>query len=247
MSYNKIAYLYDELMDEAPYEEWIEFTKATIQKFDMKIKTIIDLGCGTGNILIPFSKEGYKIIGVDNSSDMLAMAGEKIRAKNSSIQLIEQDMKELDLNTTVDLVICYCDSLNYLNSVEEIKQTFLNIKKHLSEDGYFIFDMHSPYKIKEVYNNNTFAWNDEDVSVIWIPDVDEDSMSVEHELTFFVKNKEGSYDKFEEYHKQRTYTPEVVCKILEEANFEVVDIFGDFKIQPVDEFTERIFYVARVR
>lgn len=47
-------------------------------------------------------------------------------------------MKELDLNTTVDLVICYCDSLNYLNSVEEIKQTFLNIKKHLSEDGYFI-------------------------------------------------------------------------------------------------------------
>lgn len=81
MSYNKIAYLYDELMDEAPYEEWIEFTKATIQKFDMKIKTIIDLGCGTGNILIPFSKEGYKIIGVDNSSDMLAMAGEKSELK----------------------------------------------------------------------------------------------------------------------------------------------------------------------
>lgn len=247
INYNNFAYVYDQLMSEAPYDRWIDFTKDLIDKYKIKPKKIIDIGCGTCNISIPLSKLGYEMIGVDISSEMLAMAKQKMLENNVSFLLIEQDMRELGLNDTADLAINYCDSFNYLADIKGLKETFGRIYNHLEIGGYFIFDLHSPYKITDIYNGQTYAWNDKDVSVIWIPDVNIDELTVEHDLTFFIKNDSGCYDKFQEIHKQKTYSVEVIKEALEEAGFEIMDAYGDFELQPVTETTERIFYVAKKR
>ncbi|OEF99005.1 hypothetical protein BHF71_10260 [Vulcanibacillus modesticaldus] len=244
MSYKKFAYVYDQLMKDAPYDEWIKFTKEIISKYKINPKIIVDLGCGTGSIAIPLSKEGFQVIGVDLSTDMLSIAYEKMMLNNTSFPLLEQDMKDFNLNTTVDLIISYCDSLNYLEGIDALRQTFVQVYKHLKSDGYFIFDMHSPHKITNVFNQ-TFAWNEEDISVIWLTDVDEVQLSVEHDLTLFVANLDGAYEKIHEVHQQRTYSVDTVVKLLEEVGFKPLDVFGDFSLGPVTEDTERIFYVAR--
>ncbi|MGD9679469.1 MAG: class I SAM-dependent methyltransferase, partial [Vulcanibacillus sp.] len=218
---------------------------AIIDKYKINPKTIIDIGCGTGNISIPLSKLGYEMIGVDISTDMLAIAKEKMIANNVSFLLIEQDMLELDLGITVDLVISYCDSFNYLTDTDKIKKTFASIDKHLDLGGYFIFDLHSPYKITDIYNGQTYAWNDEDVSLVWLTDVNVDELTVEHDLTFFIKKEDGRYDRLQEIHQQKTYPVDVIKELLEETGFEVLDVFSDFALQPLTDTTERIFYVAR--
>ncbi|MGD9676757.1 MAG: class I SAM-dependent methyltransferase [Vulcanibacillus sp.] len=244
-NYSSFAYVYDQLMSDAPYEEWIDFTNAIIEKYGINPKEIIDIGCGTGNLSIPLSKLGYEMIGVDLSNEMLAIAKEKMILNNVSFLLIEQDMLELDLDITAKLIISYCDSLNYLSGIEEIKTAFTKIHKHLGMGGYFIFDLHSAYKLTDIYNGQTYAWNDEDVSIIWLTDVNVTELTVEHDLTFFIKKEDGSYAKFQEIHNQRTYQVDVIKELLEETGFELLDVYGDFEQEPVTETTERIFYVAR--
>lgn len=245
MKYTKMAYIYDELMKDTPYNEWIRFTENIVEKYKLNPNKILDLGCGTGNISIPLSAKGYRVVGVDISEDMLAVANEKIIANNQSIQLLQQDMKELELLEPVDLVISYIDSINYLNGLEEVKQTFKQVSKNLNSNGYFVFDLHSPYKLTNLFNNQTFAWNDEEISVIWLTDVDEEGLTVEHDLTFFVENAEGHYEKFNEIHMQQTYTIDTIKAALSDADLTLVDTYSNFNLSPVSEESERIFYIAK--
>ncbi|KXG43151.1 class I SAM-dependent DNA methyltransferase [Tepidibacillus decaturensis] len=245
MNYKKFAYVYDQLMKDAPYDQWIKITEMLVKKYNLHPSQIIDLGCGTGNIAIPLSKQGYQMIGVDLSEEMLSIAFDKMLESHVSFPLIQQNMMELDIDQKVGLIISYCDSFNYLHGIEEVKKAFIQVNKHLEDGAYFIFDMHSPYKFREVFHGQTFAWNDEDISVIWQTEVDIDQLMVNHDLTFFVKQSERCYEKFQETHIQQTYSMEMVKQGLEETGFELEEVFGDFQLQPVQENTERIFYVAR--
>lgn len=247
MNYNKFAYIYDDLMKDAPYEEWVEITEKIIAKYNLNPDEIVDLGCGTGNIAIPLSRNGYHLIGLDLSEEMLAIAYDKMQESNITFPLINQNMKEFQLPNQVDLIISYCDSLNYLAGIEEIKETFRKVYDNLKDNGFFIFDMHTPYKIKEVFKDNTFAWNDKEISVIWLPEVDETNLIVEHDLTFFVQAEDNYYEKFNEIHRQQTYTMDTVKRVLEETGFELLETFADFQMVLVGETSERVFYVCRKR
>jgi len=245
MIYNQFATIYDQLMQEAPYDEWVRFTEEIISMFEIDPHQIVDLGCGTGSISIPLHKKGYQMLGVDLSEEMLAMAYDKMMGQQIHFPLIQQDMRELQLPNKVDLIISYCDSLNYLQSAEELEKTFKKVHYQLNNKGYFVFDLHSPYKITNIFNGKTFAWNEEDVSVIWETEVDAEHLIVEHDLTFFVQKDENCFEKFEEHHKQQTYTIELIKELLIKVEFELLATYGDFQLQPVTNETERIFYVAR--
>ena len=247
MNYHKFAYIYDELMKDAPYEEWVKLTLQLIEKLGINPKNIVDLGCGTGNIAIPLSKQGYQLTGIDLSEDMLSVAYDKMQENQVMFPLFQQNMMELELPHLAELIVSYCDSLNYLNGMEEVKQTFKQVHQNLEEGGYFFFDMHSPYKITKIFNQHSFAWNDEDISVIWLTDVDDEKLTVEHNLTFFVAQEDHLYEKFHEVHMQQTYTIEQVNELLVETGYDLVATYGDFQLTPVTETTERIFYVAKKR
>ena len=50
MKYEQFALLYDELMNDVPYDKWVEFTEESLQQADMKEAKILDVACGTGNV-----------------------------------------------------------------------------------------------------------------------------------------------------------------------------------------------------
>ncbi|WP_339063798.1 class I SAM-dependent methyltransferase [Tepidibacillus marianensis] len=186
MIYNQFATIYDQLMQDAPYDEWVRLTEEIISKFQIDPKQVVDLGCGTGSIAIPLHKKGYQMLGVDLSEEMLAMAYDKMMEQQTHFPLIQQDMCELELPSKVDFIFSYCDSLNYLDSAHDLEITFQKVHDQLQEKGYFVFDLHSPYKITHIFNGQTFAWNEEDVSVIWETEVDVERLIVEHDLTFLL-------------------------------------------------------------
>lgn len=55
--YTEFAFVYDELMDEVDYDDWVKYLEDIIDKEDVKIKNILELACGTGNITIPLAKK----------------------------------------------------------------------------------------------------------------------------------------------------------------------------------------------
>ncbi|MFP7297561.1 class I SAM-dependent DNA methyltransferase [Neobacillus niacini] len=246
MSYEQFAYLYDELMQDAPYDEWVRFVTEKLNKYQVNGKNLLDLACGTGELSVRFAKEGFSVTGVDLSADMLSVAQAKGQEEGMNIPFFEQDMTNLEGHGEFDIIGIFCDSLNYLKSDEDVIHTFASACSHLKDNGLFIFDVHSVYKISELFIDQTFTLTDDHLSYIWNSFAGELPNSVEHELSFFVLDEHsGKYDRFDELHYQRTYPVEQYSEWLERAGFELLEICADFLDSKPQDDTERIFFIAK--
>lgn len=247
MSYQAFAYFYDELMKETPYDQWYRFFNRQFQKYGNGGNRILDVACGTGEIALRMKKASFDVIGVDISTDMLTVAHNKAMQQQVLIPFYEQNMTDLNGLGTYDAITIFCDSLNYLETERDVQQTFERVYAHLQPGGMFLFDVHSLYKMESIFKNATFGLNDEAISYIWHCFEGEYDYSVEHDLTFFVADSEqmGLYQRYEEYHFQRTFPIGTYKKWLETTGFEVLDIQGNFTFEETKETSERIFFTAR--
>lgn len=103
---------------------------------------MLDLACGTGELSVRFAKQGFKVTGVDLSTDMLAVAKAKAESQGVMIPLFEQDMAELEGLGSFEIIGIFCDSLNYLHSEEKVFNTFLKASQCLEKDGVLFFLMY---------------------------------------------------------------------------------------------------------
>lgn len=245
MNYQIFAALYDTLMEEAPYDRWVDYVKTRIGRESLSDMAVLDVGCGTGELLVRLHKEGAIVTGVDLSTDMLAVAKEKCERYDVSASLIEQSMTDLTDLGHFDLVTIFCDSLNYLETADEVRRTFKGVYEHLNHGGYFLFDVHSVYKIEHEFINHTFAEDADEIAYIWTSFAGEFPASVEHELSFFIRDDDHRYVKREELHRQRTFPVEQYEKWLEEAGFQVANVSADFEPAQPTARSERIFFCAR--
>jgi SAM-dependent methyltransferase len=246
MSYQQFAYLYDELMKDAPYDKWVKFVKEKRQKYKIDGNRLLDLACGTGELSVRFAKDGFSVTGVDLSSDMLAVAQAKAQLEGTQISFFEQNMANLEGHEQFDTIGIFCDSLNYLQTDEDVIHTFSTVFQHLKAGGMFLFDVHSIYKISHVFINQTFAMAEDHLSYIWNSFPGEFPYSVEHELSFFVLDEPTEkYDRFDELHYQRTYPIEQYSDWLKDAGFELLEVSADFEDVEPQQNSERIFFIAR--
>lgn len=244
MSYQRFAYVYDQLMKDAPYDNWLLFIERVIRKYDHPMHTILDLACGTGSIAIPLASKGYKIAGIDLSEDMLAIAYGKSQEAGVSVEWIQQDMLELDFPYQVDTIVCFCDSLNYVIEDAQIIQLFRSIYEQLTPNGYFLCDLHSIHKLQHVFGDQTFGTHDEDISLLWQCFYDEAKVTVDHELSFFIQEQGDLYRRFDEVHTQKGYRLEDIMEWLYAVGFEIKEVTADFSEDAPDEESERLFIVA---
>lgn len=246
MSYEQFAQLYDELMEDAPYDKWVAFVLERLKKHQIEGKTLLDLACGTGELSVRFAKQGFSVTGIDLSSDMLAVARNKAEEQGLAIPFFEQDMADLQGFEGFDMIGIFCDSLNYLLSEEKVLQTFFHASSCLRKGGVLFFDVHSIFKMTELFMNQTFTVSDEHIAYIWDCFPGEFPNSVEHELSFFVLDQnDGKYNRIDEFHEQRTFSIEQYSLWLKKAGFEILEISADFEGKPPEQESERIFFMAR--
>ncbi len=211
---------------------------------DSEKNLVLDLGCGTGTLTELLYAKGYDMIGVDFSQEMLNIAIAKRERSGSEILYLCQDMRELDLYSTVGTVISVCDSVNYLLEDEEVIETFRLVNNYLYPGGVFIFDFNTVYKYEQVIGDTTIAENREDCSFIWDNFYHEEEHINEYDLTIFVKEKKELFRKFSETHYQRGYTLEEMKKFVEKAGLKFIKaIDADTHKTPGKE-SERIYIIA---
>ncbi len=253
MVYRQFAYYYDQLMADVPYGSWIDFAEQCWGKFG-RPRTVVDLGCGTGNITLPLAQKGLELIAIDLSEDMLAAGQQKLDEMKrgqalvfgGSVTWLQQDMRQWELPEPVDSVICFCDCLNYLLEEEDVKQTFTQVFHGLVEGGTFIFDVHSPRQLEIYAEEQPFMLNEEDIAYIWTCELNEDRCEIEHSLTIFAKEDQSvSFCRIDEIHRQRAYPAGKLKGWLEQAGFCKVECYADFGRQSSTEHSLRVFFVAQ--
>ncbi len=242
-------------MDGVPYDRWAQNITDILSSYDIRDGLVCDLCCGTGQMTRRLSAAGYDMIGVDLSEDMLSLAQ---RSGEEGILYLNQDMRSFELYGTVRAVICICDSMNYLESKEELLQVFRLVENYLDPGGLFLFDLNTAHKYRDLLGDRTFAENRPEGSFIWENTYSEQTGENEYDLTFYVKEQGESYRRFEEVHVQKAFSMQEVEEALSQASLRELSIY-DLTAQEEDpdalmrevfsakeaECAQRVLFVAQ--
>lgn len=243
-AYTEFANVYDMFMDNVPYEDWGKYLISLLRKYRVEDGLVLELGCGTGNITEILAQAGYDMIGVDNSDEMLSIAIEKKYESGHDILYLNQDMREFELYGTVRAVVSICDSMNYITESDDLLQVFRLVNNYLDIEGIFIFDMNTISKYQQM-GESTIAENRDNGSFIWENYYDENTKINEYDLTLYIEDEDGKYDRYQETHLQRGYTVAEVKELIEKSGMEYITAIEAFTGNGITKDTERMYIIAR--
>lgn len=134
------ANVYDATYAEKDYERECDIIERAFAEHGDGIRSIIDLGCGTGNHALRLAARGYAVTGVDLSSDMLDVARAKADAANTDVCFLAGDVRYVDTRGPYDAALMMFAVLGYQHENTDVRAAFSNTRRMLRPGGLFIFD-----------------------------------------------------------------------------------------------------------
>lgn len=124
------------------YSGWRNHLLEAIRQYNVPVRVLADLACGTGNSTVPWTKrKGWTVIGVDRSRSMLRQA----RIKSKRVRWICQDLKNLHLTEKADVATCHFDAMNHILNARDLQAVFIRIAHILNKGGLFQFDLNTDF------------------------------------------------------------------------------------------------------
>lgn len=125
---------------------------------------VLEVGCGTGRILIPTARAGVEITGLDLSPAMLGVCRERVAAEpadvRSRIDIVQGDMRTFDLGRTFSLATVPFRPFQHLLTVDDQLACLAAIHRHLPAGGRLILDLFNP-SLDMIANPTTVEAGDE--------------------------------------------------------------------------------------
>lgn len=241
--YGGFAESYDQFMDNIPYDEWHTYVHSLLREYGVTEGIVVDLACGTGSMTKRLAADGYDMIGVDQSFEMLDIARKKCP---EGVLLLQQDMRELDLYGSAAAFLCICDGINYLLTEEDLRAVFHRVKTFLDHGGIFLFDIKTSYFFQNTMGNCTITDHREDATLIWENEYHPENGMNEYLVTIYqlADEEQDLFERIEEYHRQRAYPKELIRRLLQEAGLQVEAVYDAFTREPPAENSERLYFIA---
>jgi SAM-dependent methyltransferase len=230
LNYAGLADYYDQLVkDDEATLAWVDYTRKRV-----KGKHVLELACGSGEITLALADQGFAMSALDLSPEMVERASAKDTEKKVDFSV--GNMLDLDRYADFDAILCYCDSINYLER-KDLERFFKQVHGHLNDGGVFLFDMHTPERLAEFLE----PYIEED----WIGDtayqwaIESDDPKIIHHFRFY--GKDGNI--VSETHVQTVFDLKEVVDLLKKQGFSV-ELTTDFE-GPSDQAAEKYFVCAR--
>jgi len=210
--------------------------------------SVLELGCGTGRILLPIARADCTVVGLDSSRQMLERCRTKLAAESaleSRVTLHQSDMAAFDLGATFALIIAPFRVFQHLTTIDAQLRFLASVAKHLSAGGRFIFDVFNPrFAIlvgadgaehedtpdTRLPDGRTFRRAYRIARVRWVDQVSES------ELIYYVDGK-----RYVQAFEMRWFLQAELQHLLVRAGFRVRQVYGDFARGPlVDGAPEQV-------
>lgn len=238
--YPKIIGFYDSITDQKP-ERFLKLIKDYSKKH--KVRTILDIGCGTGTLVGLLAKNNFRAIGLDNSEAMLKEARKKIGdRKLRDAEFRKGNMIDFSLKHKVDVITC-SDAINHILGKEALLNCFGNCHKNLNEKGAFIFNTQTEEYIKELEEGLGYGGFKEENAFIWQDYLIGDKHLLE--FTIFEKQKNGLYKKQSEELIQAVYGRNEVLELLKKAGFRKIKVLNEYMKKSTAKDIENIFIAKK--
>ena len=244
--YQAFAELYDDLMGDVDYESWADYYTRLLSIYGVRSGKICECACGTGSLTIPLYYRGFQMTGVDISREMLWQAAQKSRRRCIAMPFVQQAMKALNLHRPMDAVLATCDGVNYLLTEEDLAGFSRAAHRAIRPEGALIFDVSTPYKLKNVLCAGLMGEDRENITYLWQNTWHEKQQCVDLDLVFFARCEDGSYRRIEEHQRQKAWDEKTLKETLWKAGFRAVSFYGDYTLNTPKEDCQR-WHVAAVR
>ncbi len=242
-AYSGLALVYDELMNDVNYKNWFKYIKKNLEQRNFKPNTVLEMACGTGKFTKLLCEEKYDVTCFDISEDMLSIAYNKLDSYDN-IKILKQNMVDFKLFSKFDLILCLCDSINYITEYNKLIDVFKNAYNHLNKNSFFVFDINSYYKLFNIIADNVFVEDRDKIFYVWenYPNISE--AQIEFYLTFFIKDN-NKYVRFDEKHIQKAYKINDIISALNKAGFKDISYSESYSLRQVGNESERISFIVR--
>ena len=225
------ARFYDKIWGRHDYDADVKFLAYLFRKY--RCKSVIDIGCGTGNHALRLSRLGYRVTGVDISSSMLKIA--KAKDKGARIRFVQGDMKRLGKaipkSQRFDAAICLGQVFYHLMTEKHV-QTFLKeLRKLLKPNGLFVFNARNAKKIDEENLNKLLLdhiINEEKLQLLVLTYNTRDSQDpniIIWNPIYLIKDN-NKVDLQIREHKLRWFEFSILKKIITENGFEIIATYS---------------------
>jgi SAM-dependent methyltransferase len=223
---------------------------------------VLELGCGTGRVLIPTARAGVNVVGVDTSAEMLAVCDRKLqdepREVRSRVRLLQADMRQFELSQRFALVVIPFRPFQHLVEVDEQLACLECIRRHLQDDGKLIVDVFNPsltaltranLGVEEVAEPEFTLPDGRRVvrrQKIAARDLFKQVISVE--LIYYVTYPDGRSERLVHAFSMRYFFRYEMEHLLERGGFTVEALYGNYEREPYDSTDPaELIFVARKR
>lgn len=218
---------------------------------------VLELGCGSGRLLVRLCREGHTVTGVDLSRTMLDRCRERLshagaRAAGRAT-LVRADFRKLSLGRRFPLVVCPFNAFMHLYTRDDVERFLAAVRAHLAPGGTFVFDVMNP----------DLAWLSRDPTKRWARTRFRDPrtgerMIYETDLVYdaplqiafmriFYRRQDGRGGERVVRLTHRYFYPLELEALLHYAGFEVRSHHGDFDGNPLTTDSEVQVLVCRLR
>jgi len=239
-AYTNLAGWFEYLNDDCDYENWSQYLIMQLQRFPLV--SGLDVGCGGGWFTRAFQKHGYQMTGMDISAEMLDFAQSKALETGIRSEYVLGDIAAKKLPKRFDFVTAINDCFNYIPK-EKLLSAFKNVRSSLKKGGIFLFDISSLGKFNEKIANTVFVDDRDDVTYLSFNKKEVDGVTME--VTLFIKEEDGRFQRLDETHRQYAYSEEEICEALETAGFAVLEVEGHLGEEKA--VSDRITFLAKKR
>jgi SAM-dependent methyltransferase len=256
--YSAVADLYDEVTPYAARPDVDFFVEAARESGG----PVLELGSGTGRVLIPTARAGIAITGLDLSPHMLAVCRKKLESEaetvRSRVLLVEGDMRAFELPERFRLVTMPFRPFQHLTTVEDQLACLGCIRHHLADDGRLILDVFNPSLEALVKDNLGVEMTPEPAfttadgrkvirkhKILWRDRVNQIQQI---ELIHYVKHPDGREERLVQAFPMRYFFRFEVEHLLARSGFEVEQLYSDYDKSPYGEkYPGELIFIAKKR
>lgn len=217
---------------------------------------ILDVGCGTGRVLIHLAQEGYQVYGIDNDRAMLDRFEHKLRIYphlRDNIKVIEGDALTHKLTQKFSLILLTYNALMHFQEQDDQIQLLEQLRKWIGDDGLLVIDLPNAGDVfgsqdtDSVIMERTFL-EPETGHMVMLQSVsylDRVSQVLQVDWIYDEIDGDGNLKRLVAPHTLRYYFYAEINLLLKLCGFDIVDVFGDTDESPFEEGCERMIVYAK--
>lgn len=199
---------------------------------------VLDLCCGVGRHSLEFARRGFQVTGVDRTASYLEEAQRRATEEGLEAEFVQADMRTFRRPGAFHAAINVFTSFGYFSAEEEERQVLANACASLRPGGLLLMDMMGKEILARVFTQR--AWHDEDGILI----LEEGKLAPDWSTldNRWIIIEDG--ERREVSLTVRQYSAAELCRLLKDAGFERVDVYGDLGGAPYDMEATRLVVVA---